>query len=384
MAEISRLGDDDIAKIKARAARRRYEKDATIFSEGDPADEMYLIESGRVSVVIQEFVQQENVGSLGPGDYFGEMAFFYGAQRSASVVALEDTVLHAIGRHAFLDLYERDEALAARIDRIMAARSRQLTEKESLLDGTGGRAHIGIKGDPSLRESAFTRERYESVADRYLPQLQAQLYDLLINRSAYEASIHFNSGEAHVRSVLDPFGEEIHPVAKLVNKGYIERHFPPMSYEEKGSLVRRIYISLAGDAGFAEVAGCSGLAGRFAQWQPVDPVQLVRVLAKLPLLRRISNFYLRNFTISTLRDAVRMQFNCDGAHIVSVEQFESFLADNVPVEDDSRPADERRKADRRLRAGAGSQPLCERRTPPGRRADDWEGHVQDMLRQGSR
>jgi hypothetical protein len=49
----------------------------------------------------------------------------------------------------------------------------------------------------------------------------------------------------------------------------------------------------------------------------------------LPVLRRIQNFYLRNVTISIIRDAIHMQFNCDGTHIVSADDYTRFLEENL-------------------------------------------------------
>jgi hypothetical protein len=37
--------------------------------------------------------------------------------------------------------------------------------------------------------------------------------------------------------------------------------------------------------------------------------------------------------ISITRDAIRMQFNCDGTHIVSTGEYDRFLTDNLGVED---------------------------------------------------
>jgi hypothetical protein len=373
------LTSEDFNKIKSRAVPCEYKKGSTIFSESDTADHMYFIETGRVSVFIQEFTQQKELSILGPGEHFGEMAFFNGDKRSASVVALEDITLLSVDRNTFLDIYENDQDIAAKIDNTRFKRNVELTSEETLFEniGDGKEFHIGIKGDPSLRESAFTRERYESVVDQYLPLLRPQLYDLLLNRSAYEASIHFNSGELHIRTVLDPFNIEVHPASKLVNKGYIERHFQMMGYEEKTQMVQRIYASLGNDPSFDRLPELLGknLRKGFSNWQPVSPAELTRVLSKLPLLRKIQNFYIRNFTISTIRDTIRMQFNCDGTHIVNADSYMTFIDQNLDMDEleASKPSVDRRTFQRRtIRLQDVTSPrFGERRTPPGRREEDW-------------
>lgn len=53
------------------------------------------------------------------------------------------------------------------------------------------------------------------------------------------------------------------------------------------------------------------------------------MIDKLPVLRNIPDFYLRNMGISITRDTIRMQFNCDGTHIISTKDYNQFLADNI-------------------------------------------------------
>ncbi len=213
----------DFNKIKSVAARREYKKGELIFSEGDAADNIYFIESGRVSVFIQKFTAQEEIGVLGPGEYFGEMAFFYKDRRTASVSALTDAILLSVDKTSFLGLVRSDRSIASKIGSILARRNEELILRESLVDitGVGGKHfHLSIKGDPSLKETTFTRERYESVVDRVLPLLEPRLADLLINRCVYQLYVGFNNGEVRTSSVFDPFNDEIHQANKVADETY--------------------------------------------------------------------------------------------------------------------------------------------------------------------
>ncbi|MBF0256953.1 MAG: hypothetical protein HQL47_10975 [Gammaproteobacteria bacterium] len=69
-----------------------------------------------------------------------------------------------------------------------------------------------------------------------------------------------------------------------------------------------------------------------AEWEPLSPEGIERTVSRLTDLRRIPNFYIRNFAINITRNAIRMQFNCDGTHIVSVDEFERFLEENIPLD----------------------------------------------------
>lgn len=328
------LTNSDFDKIRTLAIRKNYRKGELIFSEGDTADYVYFIESGRVSIFIRKFTVQQDIATLGAGEYFGEMAVFYKGKRTASVAALMDTTLLCLDKGAFMELLKTDRAIACKINDILAKRNEELAFKENLIDITGikgSNLHVSIKGDPSLRETTFTRERYESIVDKILPGLERSLEDLLLNRCAYQIFVAFNSGEVRISSVFEPFAEEIHQADKLVDGAYVERHFPEVPYDEKMSMLARIYRTIASDPVFV------GLPGRFKKLfacfyedrKPVTTDEITNTISRLKTLRSIPNYYLRNFTINVTRDAIRMQFNCDGTHIVSAEDYRRFLEENL-------------------------------------------------------
>jgi CRP-like cAMP-binding protein len=60
------------------------------FLEGEPANAMFVLESGRVAVVKRRGGAEHQLRELGPGDCFGEMALIDMSPRSASVIAIED------------------------------------------------------------------------------------------------------------------------------------------------------------------------------------------------------------------------------------------------------------------------------------------------------
>ncbi len=328
------LTSSDFDKIKALAVTQNYKKDDLIFSEGDTADYVYFIESGRVSVFIQKFTAREEIATLGPGEYFGEMAVMCKDKRTASVAALTDTTVFSIDRSAFLELLKANSTLAYRINSILAKRNEELLLKESLVDIIGIKGknfHISIKGDPSLRETTFTRERYESVVDKVLPLLAPRLEDLLLNRCVYQVFVAFNSGEVRTSSIFDPFNEEIHQANKLADEAYVERHFSKVAYEEKVLMLRRIYRAIAGDRIFGRLPDHFKkiFSLYYENWKPVMPEEVTNTISRLTALRNIPNYYLRNFTMSVTRDAIRMQFNCDGTHIVSAEDYQRFIEENL-------------------------------------------------------
>lgn len=328
------FSSDDFDRIKVLATAHYYDRDEQIFREGDAADSLYFIESGRVSVRIQKFNSQEEIASMGPGECFGEMAILTNDRRNASVVALTDATILRVEKDAFLNLIRNDRAIAEKINHIFAERNDNHALKEKIVDitGVGGRKlHISIKGDQSMRETVFTRERYVSVVDRILPKLQLRLADLLLNRCIYQIYIGFNNGEVITSSVFNPFSEEIHQAKKLVDEAYLDRQFPRVVYEEKKSMLRRLYEAIAADTVFNGLPGHfrNRFVRMFENWNPLTPADITNTLARLSDLRRIPDYYLRNFTINMARNAIQMQFNCDGTHIVSAEDYQRFIEENL-------------------------------------------------------
>jgi len=330
----SELTPEEFHKIRSRSSSKTCQSGERLFSEGDASDFIYFIDSGRVSVFIDKFNFKEELQILGPGDCFGEMAVFNNDRRTASTSTLEETRFNVLAKDDFLDLMATDQDISRKIMSLLNARNEELVLKEKLIDASGMRGrqmHIGIKGDPSLRESAMSRERYESAVDKILPQLVPRLEDMLLNRCVYQIYLGFNNGEVRVSTILDPFGEEFHPAIRLVDDAYVERHFPKIDYDRKVGLVQKMYETVRGDAYFAELPGHlnKGFTRYFENWQPVSREEIARTISRLPQLREIPNFYVRNFTISIVKDAIHMQFNCDGSHIVSACGYDQFLKENL-------------------------------------------------------
>ncbi|MCP3136232.1 cyclic nucleotide-binding domain-containing protein [Pyxidicoccus xibeiensis] len=77
-----------------------------VVREGDPGTSMFVVLEGRVAVAREsKDGGQVEVGQLGSGEFFGELALLTGAPRTASVVAVEDAVVlelsQAGGREAW-------------------------------------------------------------------------------------------------------------------------------------------------------------------------------------------------------------------------------------------------------------------------------------------
>lgn len=211
----------------------------------------------------------------------------------------------------------------------------QMVLQENISSAVGlssGKIQIGIKGDPSLRETAMNRCRYESDIDNVFNEIVPVFEELLLKRGIFRLFIGFNNGEVRTCSIFDPLREEIHEASALVDTDYIQRHFPAIPYAEKTQVMRKLYDAVIKSDLYKYMPGhLQTLATkRHENWQPMQESDVSKVLQKLKLLRNLPEYYLRNFSISTVQSVVRLQFNCDGTQVVHARDFDLFLQENLP------------------------------------------------------
>jgi CRP-like cAMP-binding protein len=77
---------------------KKYADGDVIFSQGDAPGEMYVIHDGMVAVSRLEQGTETTLATLGKGDFFGEMSLFDGKTRSATVKAVGDVMVEAMGK----------------------------------------------------------------------------------------------------------------------------------------------------------------------------------------------------------------------------------------------------------------------------------------------
>lgn len=78
------------------------------FRENDRATAMFVVETGEVSVLKSWNAKEYEIGRLGPGDCFGEMALIDLFPRSASVRAVQDCSAITLSMESVHRLYEQD------------------------------------------------------------------------------------------------------------------------------------------------------------------------------------------------------------------------------------------------------------------------------------
>jgi CRP/FNR family transcriptional regulator, cyclic AMP receptor protein len=116
-------------RFLAHCHRRRYPSRSEVFRPGDPANTMYYVISGSLSVIAEEENGQELVlGYINPGDFIGEMGLFVQAsQREVLLRTRTPAELAEIGYDRLQSLMAGP--LAEECPRLLFAIGTQLTKR---------------------------------------------------------------------------------------------------------------------------------------------------------------------------------------------------------------------------------------------------------------
>jgi CRP-like cAMP-binding protein len=101
----------------------------TIITEGDQGAGLQLIVSGEANVTRGG----RTVATLGPGDFFGELALIDGEPRTASVVAITDMTTMGISGWDFRGVVKQRPSMAWSLLEHLTGRVRELQKREDEL-----------------------------------------------------------------------------------------------------------------------------------------------------------------------------------------------------------------------------------------------------------
>jgi CRP-like cAMP-binding protein len=112
------LDESDLATVAAAAHEVAVADGETLAIQGEFGHALFAIESGTAQVS----ADGEAVGTLGPGDVFGEIAVMASGRRTASVVATSPMRLIALFKRDVWALERRSPATAERLRALVAER----------------------------------------------------------------------------------------------------------------------------------------------------------------------------------------------------------------------------------------------------------------------
>ena len=110
-----RLQDDELEPLAKIINERGLSTGQKIFKEGDPSSSLFIIKTGTVEIVKAIDGKETVLSSLSDGEFFGEMALFEYAPRSADVRVVLDTTIFEITKDDFDQFILEQPSLAARL-----------------------------------------------------------------------------------------------------------------------------------------------------------------------------------------------------------------------------------------------------------------------------
>lgn len=122
------LSTFELDALASSSTSRSFPKNTVVIHENDPADSLFLIESGRVKVYCSDKNGKEFImNTQSEGDYFGELALLDDSSRSASVRTVEKSSFCIIYKDDFNRVLEEHPNIARKLIQNLAARVRKLT-----------------------------------------------------------------------------------------------------------------------------------------------------------------------------------------------------------------------------------------------------------------
>ncbi len=163
---------------------RHFPRGQVLCSEGDPGDDLIVLEAGRVRVSRFAASGQETVlAEVEAPTVFGELALIDGAPRSATLTATSEVRVRYLGRDVVLGLVEREPGVALAMMQGMAAMIRATNERLSdllsldvpgrlakwLLErvSDGGAAVVDQSQESLARSLGTTRETLNRALHRF-------------------------------------------------------------------------------------------------------------------------------------------------------------------------------------------------------------------------
>ena len=114
------LDDKELEEIASSMRERRFKAGDTVTQEGAGGVGFFVVEEGEAEVTVGGAPK----GSVGPGDYFGEIALINESPRTATLTARTDMVCYGMTPWDFRPLVESNSTIAWKLLAAMAEKMR--------------------------------------------------------------------------------------------------------------------------------------------------------------------------------------------------------------------------------------------------------------------
>lgn len=119
---ISDLPLEEVGLIAGSLHRVQLDAGEVVARQGAPADKFMIVVEGEVEVAREADGDSEQVVTLGPGDFFGEIAILRDRPRSATLTARTEATLLTMDRDEFRNVVAQSLGVAADFERVIRER----------------------------------------------------------------------------------------------------------------------------------------------------------------------------------------------------------------------------------------------------------------------
>ena len=130
------LNQEEQRQLASQMRKTSFAPGEVILRQGDPGDSAYLVQRGRVRILLSgDSGLSEQVACLAPGDFFGEMSLLTGEPRTATAVALDQVDCYQLAKPDLDAVFVGRPELAGEIAGVLANRQQGLAAvREKLTD----------------------------------------------------------------------------------------------------------------------------------------------------------------------------------------------------------------------------------------------------------
>src|SRR3954451_1229750 len=114
------LSDDQLAQIGSRTRVQVLHRGELLIRQGEISNSVYVVVSGRFEVWIEG--QKNSINEIGVGEPIGEIGFFAGTPRTATIIAVRDSVVIELDRESFNEVVRQVPAIYETLLRTIARR----------------------------------------------------------------------------------------------------------------------------------------------------------------------------------------------------------------------------------------------------------------------
>jgi diguanylate cyclase (GGDEF)-like protein len=214
------LTDEEVQGLRNLLYPRTLNRGEILFKQGDPGGELFVVESGTVSIAVTlNNGKSLEIAEFKKGDFFGEMSIFEQEPRSATCKAKGRSRLLGMKDKEFLQLVASNPASAGKV------MSHMLSVTRSRLEDTDGFLSDMVQWGEEARRRAITDPLTSLYNRRYLEEALEEYFMKAKDRSKPLSVAMLDLD--HFRKINETYSEKVGDQVILAAAGIFKRHLRP-------------------------------------------------------------------------------------------------------------------------------------------------------------